>query len=325
MRQACDLPRLVDEASRIALGIHGRFEAERWQGNPMATVTLSDGTTATPSYHNGSHVRSVVMAARAVLSALPASDPFGIGADLARWNGGDAGRAVPLDLMAPAAEVAFACHDLGNVCASGDMRFAGADGSHAEVELATRYDSSVLYDEPEVEIRSAALARRVLHHLLPDSPERRLLAPLVDHLILQTVFQFEKVASDEPFWLFMQTVDMVGSYFFTPVPRHTAVAGLFNEMNVQKPGYIVLHPFLASLKVRFDRLLPDEGRRQAVSETFHANPFGQHDDVVFATPRTRADLSSPIPLPDAIRLLLEDPSLWAEEVRDQEVSPGTPR
>ena len=87
------------------------------------------------------------------------------------------------------------------------------------------------------------------------------LARLVEHLVLQTVFHFEKVSDDAPFWFPMQVVDMIGSYFFLSASRLEAIAGLFAEMRVQRPGSIPVLPFLTSLEERFEKLVADPGAR----------------------------------------------------------------
>lgn len=98
----------------------------------------------------------------------------------------------------------------------------------------------------------------------------------------------------------MQTIDMVGSYFFSPVPRRVAVAGLFNEMRVQKPGTILIYPFLTSLQYRFQRLFPDPVQREQILQIFESNPFGQTRHKVFAAPPKKAELIEPMPFEDAI-------------------------
>jgi hypothetical protein len=103
----------------------------------------------------------------------------------------------------------------------------------------------------------------------------------------------------------MQTVDMVGSYFFSGQRRWVSVAGLFNEMRIQRPGTVQLLPFLASLEQRFELLLPEPGRRAAAMSIFERNSHGFHADTVFPVPDQLSGDSSPIPYEEAIRLLLD--------------------
>lgn len=256
-----------------------------------------------PAYHDESHVESVVSCAQAVdASAKMGLDPFDLRRDLAAWNG-HAGAVVDREAFGPALEIAFSCHDLGNVTRSAEI-LGGPEGE-AVLDLGLLYDSSALYPEPVVEIRSAAIASGLLARLCLREDVRARLEPLIRHLVLSTVFHFEVTSSPEPFWLAMQTVDMVGSYFFSGVPRCVSVAGLFNEMRVQKPGTVRLGPFLGSLQKRFELLLPEPGRRAEVLAIFERNPHGFGADDVFPVPDRFSRDSQPVPYDEAIGVLLE--------------------
>jgi hypothetical protein len=238
-----------------------------------------------------------------VLSAFEAgADPFGIARDAARWARADGGAVPPAEVLRAAFGVAFACHDLGNISASEEI---GCPRGDLGLEHARIYDSSALYATPAVEARSAAIARALLSSRGGDDGLPGL-TRLVEHLVLQTVFHFEKVADDAPFWFPMQVVDMIGSYFFVATSRLEAIAGLFAEMRAQKPGVIPVLPFLASLEERFDRLVPDAGARREVLGIFERNRRGRTRETVFAIPERFRSMTRPVPYEEAIALLLAD-------------------
>ncbi|MCC6132675.1 MAG: hypothetical protein IT186_22335 [Acidobacteria bacterium] len=309
--EAADLSKSIEVICRLAERAHARFDSGKWRASPGSHVVLSNGQTASPSYHNEHHVRAVTSCARAVFAKRESSDPFNLNGQLACWNAGQADASMSVDplLLEFSLVAAFAGHDIGNISSPGAVSISGNSDEHLHFPEAAHYDSSTLYLRPEVEIRSADITARILDEVLTDPSTARRVQPLIQHLILQTVFHFEKVSSDELFWLFMQTVDMVGSYFFSPVPRRVAVAGLFNEMRVQKPGTISIYPFLTSLHYRFQRLVPDPAAQEAVLAIFETNPYGQTREKVFASPPQRSDLLAPLPFEDAIRILLEDHTL----------------
>lgn len=294
------LETLAGEILAIALEAHARFDRDVWQASDEARVPV-DGGFAAPSYHNEHHIGSVTGCTAAVFRAAEAGrDPFRLREHLGLWNGRQP--AVSWDEAAWAFHLAFACHDLGNIASS--SRLVPGPHGRPTVELRAAYDSSVLYPVPQVEIRSAELAGALLGALLPDRPLRERIEPLVRHLVLMTVFHFEKTESDELFWLPMQTVDMIGSYFFSPLPRCRALAGLFAEMRVQKPGSVPVVGFLTSLKERFDKLLPDPGDRTEVVRIFESNRYGWTAPLVFGLPERFAPFRQLVPHDEAIRILL---------------------
>ncbi len=312
MQASRSLRGVTEEIVKIATQAHSRYDGDVWVPLEKAQVQLSSGNRVAPSYHNSFHVRSVVDCARTVFSKIREKeiDPFDINRNLACWNEKERNRAgaVSLDQLEVAVLLAFACHDLGNITRSAEFD-ADRISSGKLFEEAAFYDSSTLYTCPEVEYRSAEISDRILDVFLEDSPEKHVIKPLVHHLILQTIFQFDKVTSDELFWLFMQTVDMVGSYFFSPTARRVAVAGLFNEMRVQHPGTITIYPFLTSLGIRFERLIPDPAKREQVLQIFESNPYGQSRQRVFTVSLARPKFFTPLPFEDAIRILLEGDTL----------------
>jgi len=294
-------PELVREVRELAVQEHERFEREVWARLPEAAVP---GVSAPPSYHNGRHVAAVCDCIEAVFAACDAgSDPFSLASEARRWSDGTGAEGLDPGALRTAMSVAFACHDLGNISAS-DALGLSARRDGLGLTLARLYDSSALYGGPEVEERSAGIARALLAARGGDCGRSGALARLVEHLVLQTVFHFEKVTDDAPFWTAMQVVDMIGSYFFLSVSRLEAVAGLFAEMRVQKPGLIPVLPFLTSLEERFDRLVPDASRRREVLAIFEANTRGRTADSVFGVPERFRGMTRPVPFDEAIRALL---------------------
>ncbi len=292
-------PELVREVRLLAVAGHERFEREVWASLPIAAVP---GVSPTPSYHNDRHVAAVCDGAEAVFEALQAgSDPFGIAREARRWAESTGEPEPGPDALRTAFGVAFACHDLGNIAASTRISL---DGHGLGLEHARFYDSSALYSTPAVEIRSAAIAHALLVSKGGDCGRVPALARLVEHLVLQTVFHFEKVSDDAPFWSPMQVIDMIGSYFFLSVPRLEAIAGLFAEMRVQRPGSIPVLPFLTSLEERFEKLVADPGARRDVLAAFEKNPFGRTAESVFDVPDRFRGMSRPVPYEEAIAALL---------------------
>jgi hypothetical protein len=292
-------PELVDEVRAVAVAEHDRFERDVWGRLAEAAVP---GVSPTPSYHNGGHVAAVCACTEAVFAAFDAgADPFGLARDARRWSQATGDPEPGPGVLRTAFGVAFACHDLGNISASGRI---SSGGNGLGLELAPFYDSSALYATPAVEIRSAAIARELLLARGGDCGRAPALARLVEHLVLQTVFHFEKVSDDAPFWTPMQVVDMIGSYFFLSASRLEAIAGLFAEMRFQKPGEIPVQPFLSSLEERFDRLVPDPGVRAKVLEIFERNPYGRTRETVFTVPEQFRGMTRPVPYETAIAALL---------------------
>ena len=292
-------PELVREVRLLAVGGHERFEREVWARLPEAAVP---GVTPNPSYHNERHVAAVCDGVESIFTALQAgSDPFGITRDARRWAESTGQPEPDLEALRIAFGVAFACHDLGNIAASTRISL---DGSGLGLEHAGLYDSSALYGTPAVEIRSAAIAHALLVSKGGECGRVPALARLVEHLVLQTVFHFEKVSDDAPFWSPMQVIDMIGSYFFLSVPRLEAIAGLFAEMRVQRPGSIPVLPFLTSLRERFEKLVADPGARRDVVAAFERNSFGRTAESVFAVPDRFRGMSRPVPYEEAIAALL---------------------
>ncbi len=292
-------PELVREVRRLAVAGHERFEREVWASLPEAAIP---GVSPNPSYHNERHVAAVCDGAEAIFAALQAgSDPFGILRDARRWAESSGEPEPGLEALRTAFGVAFACHDLGNIAASTRVSL---DGNGLGLEHARFYDSSALYGTPAVEIRSAAIAHALLVSKGGACGRVPALARLVEHLVLQTVFHFEKVTDDAPFWSPMQVIDMIGSYFFLSVPRLEAIAGLFAEMRVQRPGSIPVLPFLTSLEERFEKLVADPGARKDVLAAFEGNSFGRTAESVFVVPDRFLAMSRPVPYEEAIAALL---------------------
>jgi hypothetical protein len=292
-------PELVREVRALAVAAHQRFEREIWARLPEAAVP---GVSPNPSYHNERHVAAVCDGIEAIFLALEAgSDPFGIGREAFRWAE-STGEAEPgPEALRVAFGVAFACHDLGNIAASERISM---DAGGLGLEHARIYDSSALYSTPAVEIRSAAIAHGLLLARGGACGRVPVLARLVEHLVLQTVFHFEKVSDVAPFWLVTQVVDMIGSYFFLPTTRFEAIAGLFAEMRVQRPGSISVLPFLSSLEERFEKLVADPGARQEVLEIFERNALGRTGETVFTVPDRFLGMTRPVPYEEAIAALL---------------------
>jgi hypothetical protein len=292
-------PELVREIRGLAVAEHERFERDVWTHLPEAAVP---GIPRVPSYHNDRHVAAVCDGIEAVFDAFEAgSDPFGLAGEARRWAEASGDPEPDPMALRTAFGIAFACHDLGNISASPRVTL---DGNGLGLELARFYDSSALYGTPAVEIRSAGIAHALLVAKGGDCGRAPALARLVEHLVLQTVFHFEKVSDSAPFWLPMQVVDMIGSYFFLSTSRLEAIAGLFAEMRVQKPGVVPVLPFLSSLEERFDGLIADPGARREVLEVFEWNAFGRTRETVFEVPERFREMVRPVPYGEAIAALL---------------------
>lgn len=295
-KSAADLVRRV---RALAVSEHERFEHDVWRRLGEAAIA---GIAPTPSYHNERHVEAVCDCIEAVFDGVEAgSDPFGLVPHARLWASRSGDPVPATEVLRAAFGVAFACHDLGNISASG--RVANGSGP-LDLDLARIYDSSALHGTPAVEVRSAAIARALLGSRGGEPGSSPAFVRLVEHLVLQTVFHFEKVADEAPFWTAMQVVDMIGSYFFLSVSRLEAIAGLFAEMRVQKPGSIPVLPFLDSLEARFDGLLPDAAARESVLRLFERNERGRTRESVFAVPPRFRSMDRPVPYDEAIAALL---------------------
>ncbi len=292
-------PELVREIRGLAVAAHERFEAEVWARSGRVVLP---GVARPPSYHNARHVAAVCDCVEALFGALAEGlDPFELERDARRWSTETREAEPDAGTLRTAFGVAFACHDLGNISASERVALTGTG---LDLDLARTYDSSALYGTPAVELRGAAVARELLIALGGDCGRVPALARLVSHLVLQTVFHFEKVSDEAPFWLPMQAVDMIGSYFFLSTSRLEAIAGLFAEMRAQRPGRIAVLPFLSSLETRFERLLPSPLLRRQVLEIFERNPHGRTREAVFGVPERFRGMVEPIPYEEAIAAVL---------------------
>lgn len=250
----------------IAQGFHSFFSQNIWPKNPQAVTIQIDGNTLTPCYHNQHHIIGVLGATKIATSRFleDSVDPFGINEDLTTWNHKQS-TSLSLSEFAKALYLAFAMHDLGNLTKSDELKII-------DEQLSLDYSDHFQLEIGPCEERSARIAKNLLQHFDTDQVLSTSIKQLIEHLILQTIFVPTQTSSDHPFWLLMQFIDQVGSYFFSNVPLHQASAGYLNEIYVSSETSarvpFSLKQFLSFFPDRFYQMVSDLGDREKFLSLF---------------------------------------------------------
>ncbi len=266
---------LATQLFAFAKNTHQEFAHTVWRNNHQAISFFENGTRITPCYHNGHHIIGVVGTARAILTALieKRKDPLCIEQNLANWNQKHTAN-ISLPQFSHILQLAFATHDLGNLTKTTKLFFTDAK---PYLQYSDRFQLEVGPSEQ----RSAQLAIALIEYFDTEKVVSHSVKDLVTHLILQTVFHPSQQNSDEPFWLLMQCIDQVGSYFFSEVPVHHATAGYLNELytsgEISERTPLDLHQFLTFLPNRFEQLLPNRNDQQTILEIL--DPKNTHSDI----------------------------------------------
>lgn len=252
-----------------ALQTHRLFE-EEFVKHPQHGYEI-DGVLSFPSYHNKNHIQAVIDSGKI---ALQYADLFHLNRDFAQFAQQRGFEHISFDDLDEAVEVAFACHDLGNILVSDVVEIdAGQPGMSVQF--------TPTYIVPDASGRCESVSARVADKLIAkfytDKSEgfRREFSQLVQHLIMQTVFDIDTPNHAVPFWEFVQLMDQISSaYFSTQTPEQNA-AGLLNERRIagEEPRFTI-DAMMSFVQWRLDQLVSDADRRAQMLEVFGQNPRG---------------------------------------------------
>lgn len=267
-----ELPQ-VEVITQKALEMHTYFDEEIWKKNPDAHI-FKDGveTELAPSYHNDKHIAAVLGCVSAVFKNSFTDDVFALQTALTDWNKNqDINNQVSLSDLETAFILAFATHDLGNITTDTNC----VDVDYDDISKCLNYSNTYISTPVEVEERSAQIAKKMIEKSFTNNFSFvKKISSLVEHLIMQTVYDPNQTTSEQPFWLAMQTIDQIGQSFFTKASRTEACAGLLNEIWVGFHGgknnqiMLNLDPFIRFTEVRLQKLFPDITTQERVIQLF---------------------------------------------------------
>lgn len=162
-------------------------------------------------------------------------------------------------VLRQAFRIAFACHDVGNITASEPISEQG------EIVFADAYRSV------GAEERSKVVCKKFINDVFESHPQKTCVEVLALHIIEQTKFGSE-MHHQRPFWTLVQTIDQIGSAYFSRHQNEELVAGLIQEehggMNLR------LAAMIGFTNTRLDTLIPDQNKHEAVVALFEQNPYG---------------------------------------------------
>lgn len=259
---------------QFAKDSHQEFAEVVWVNNPQAARFQFQNKTITPSYHNHHHIIGVVQASRQFVSALfdQNQDPLCIARDLEKWNT-QKKTALSLSDFQTILEIAFATHDLGNLTKNPHLILQ--DGK-PKIEYSTQFELQVGPSEKRSDILAIELIEYFDHQNIFTSEMKN----LVGHLILQTVFHPAETTSETPFWLLIQFIDQVGSYYFSRTSLDHASAGYLNELyvsaNIKERTPFSLKQYLSFLPNRFYQLIPNKSEQQKLIKILDPNQSQQY-------------------------------------------------
>ena len=134
------------------------------------------------SYHNSAHVSAGLKAARMLVDQSTkefVKDPLDIIRDLNHWNETQSPKnQITIDELREIIEIAFACHDLGNIC-----RQVKNDNDQLEPDFLD------IYTETNAEERSKEIAKTIIKNSRIEDGKKEKYVKLVTHLIGHTTYQ----------------------------------------------------------------------------------------------------------------------------------------
>ncbi len=235
----------------------------------IAMHELFDKEWDKPSYHNQFHVMAALETVDAVFDSCNISDPLELKAQMRAWNAANPEHAVTdLALLKQAFRIAFACHDVGNITADEPIN------NNGEVVFADAYRSKGAED------RSKVVASRFIDDVVGEHPHKETISKLVEHVIDQTKFGIGQ-RTDTPFWLLVQSIDQIGSAYFSTRSNAQLVAGLIQEENGN--WNMSLRSMIEFTNNRMNQLFADEEKRTAVYALFEANRYGRDRSAFIVT------------------------------------------
>ena len=180
----------------------------------LSLHALFDEEWGEPSYHNQYHIMATLETIDAVFDSIHANDPLDMRTQITAWNQANPDAKI-FDQMVlrQAFRIAFACHDVGNITASEPISEQG------EIVFADEYQSV------GAEERSKVVCKKFINDVFESHPQKTCVEVLALHIIEQTKFGGE-MHHQRPFWTLVQTIDQIGSAYFSRHQNEELVAGL---------------------------------------------------------------------------------------------------
>ncbi len=261
----------VEIIKRTAIKMHKHFDEKVWSNCKDAKILREPGEVTTPSYHNERHIAAVLKCVDIVFKDESSLNAFNLQKNLKLWNDNNSSEQINIDELKTAFTIAFAAHDLGNITKTAEI----VELHSADPSMALNYAETYTNQSRVVEQRSAEIAKKMIEKAFENDPETgRKLSPLVEHLIMQTVFDPKQTSSNAPFWLAVQTIDQIGQSFFSEQSRAAACAGLLNEIWINfgcdehNLPPILLDSFIKFPEHRLNAIVINEDQRNEILKTF---------------------------------------------------------
>lgn len=253
---------MTDLGNEEARGLHVELckHADTIVQRSLTLHELFDQEWEKPSYHNQYHVEATLKTIDAVFDSMNMNDPLELRGQIYTWNEAHPDFQIPDPaLLRQAFRIAFACHDVGNITADEPINQQG------EIVFADAYQSA------GAEERSKKICKKFINDLCDNHPQRDLVEALALHIIEQTKVGGE-MHHQRPFWTLVQTIDQIGSAYFSRHQNEELVAGLIEEghggMNLQ------LAQMIGFANARLVTLIPDQHKREATVVLFEKNSYG---------------------------------------------------
>lgn len=281
---------MIDTRNETLVGTHVEIQqsADVIIGRSITLHTLFDQGWNRSSYHNQFHVKAALETVDAVFDSCNISDPLELKAQMRAWNEANPEHAVTdLALLKQAFRIAFACHDVGNITADEPISEQG------QVVFADAYRSKGAED------RSKVVAARFIDDVVGEHPHKETISKLVEHVIDQTKFCIGQ-RTDTPFWLLVQSIDQIGSAYFSIRSNAQLVAGLIQEENGN--WNMSLRAMIEFTSNRMRQLFENEDTRNAVYALFETNRYGHVRDS-FTAGDKYGDVEQVVGITDVARLV----------------------
>jgi hypothetical protein len=302
----------VEKITRNAITMHSHFDKNVWPNFKDAQILSDTGEVqATPSYHNEKHIQAVLDCVKVVFKDEKGIAALNLQKDLTVWNENNPSSQINIDELQTAFTIAFAAHDLGNITTNDEK----VELDSADPSTALAYAKAYTTTSGVVEQRSAAIAKKMIKKAFQTDPETgEKLSSLVEHLVLQTVYDPKQTSSDQPFWLAVQTIDQIGQSFFSAQPRAEACAGLLNEIWINSgcdkhnPPPILLDSFIKFPERRLSAIVTNEDQRTAVLKTLQNGDFSMTMEKMMCIDeitKSLTDIQRTTSFPDDIAMLIK--------------------
>lgn len=239
---------LVKKITDQCLVWHQEFNSAYWQKKP--------------SFHDQDHVLATIKAGTRLWQAACQEDrdPLEIKRNLELWNQSHPRNAVDEAELGKGMEIAFACHDLGNIAAKAKKENGGVKIIFHDA-----------YRAKGAEERSQKIAKTIIKVSDLDEELKGRLLPLVVHLIGEAVYTG---GQDKPFGVMVRVVDQIGNDLFNA--NQEKAKGLLEEMRAEDAGATFNPDFFFNFaRQRFPQLVASQATRQAILEIWEKSLAGE--------------------------------------------------